>query len=491
MTPLNVLNDRKPVLGLCRQMAILLLVVLAAPPVAAAEKARPNLLVIYTDEHHFNTLGCYGGNVVETPHIDSIAASGARCTSFYAATPVCSPSRASLISGKYPQNTGVVQNNMILDDEIVTFGELLNRQGYATGWAGKWHLAGEGKPQWEPPKRFGFEDNRFMFNRGHWKKLIDQDQKPGVGSRNAKGQPDYGLVGADERSYTTDWLVTKTIQFIEKNQDQPFCYVVSLPDPHGPNRVRPPYNTMYVGADIPIPDSLRKPSSGFPSWAPRNPRINPRWLSANMPQYYGMVKCIDDNIGRLLTTLRRTELLENTLILFTSDHGDLCGEHGRSEKGVPYEGSARIPFLLSYPGVVPGNLRIDRAMSTVDVLPTLMGLIGMTVPTDVDGRDASALFRGQEPTDWEDIAIIRSTKGNPWIAAITDDLKLVLSVKDKPWLFDLAADSRELSNRIELPGYRESILKLVGQLKAYQNEIGDPYLEHPAIQNQLQVLLGK
>ena len=285
--------------------------------------------------------------------------------------------------------------------------------------------------------------------------------------------------------------MTKTIQFIEKNQDQPFCYVVSLPDPHGPNRVRAPYNTMYVGTEIPIPESLLKPASGIPSWAPPNPRINPRWLRANMPQYYGMVKCIDDNIGRLLTTLRRRDLLDNTLILFTSDHGDLCGEHGRSEKGVPYEGSARVPFLLSYPGVVPGNLRIDEAMSTVDVMPTLMGLLGVDAPSDVNGRDASALFRGEKAKDWEDIAFIRSTKGNPWIAAITDDLKLVLSVKDDPWLFDLEEDPGELTNRIEQPAYRESIRDLARALKAYQTEIGDSYLDHPAIRDQLQSLLVK
>jgi arylsulfatase A-like enzyme len=474
-----------------RQITIVWIVMFVVAPVIADDKRPPNLLVIYTDEHHFNTLGCYGGKIVETPHIDSIAASGARCTSFYAATPVCSPSRASLISGKYPQNTGVVQNNMVLDDDIVSFGEVLRREGYATGWAGKWHLAGDGKPQWEPPKRFGFQDNRFMFNRGHWKKLSDEKEGPSVDSLNAKGKPDYGLVGADERSYTTDWLVTKTIQFIEKNQDQPFCYVVSLPDPHGPNRVRAPYNTMYVGTEIPIPESLRKPASGIPSWAPPNPRINPRWLRANMPQYYGMVKCIDDNIGRLLATLRQRDLLDNTMILFTSDHGDLCGEHGRSEKEVPYEGSARVPFLLSYPGVVPGNLQIDEAMSTVDVMPTLMGLLGVDVPSDVDGRDASALFRGQKAKDWEDIAFIRSTKENPWIAAITDDLKLVLSVKDDPWLFDMAEDPGELTNRIELPAYRESIRDLAGALKAYQKEIGDSYLDHPAIRDQLQSLLVK
>ena len=450
---------------------------------------RPNVLLIYTDEHHFNTLGCYGGRVVGTPNIDSIAAKGALCTSFYAATPVCSPSRASLISGKYPQNTGVVQNNLPLRKEIVSFGDILAERGYATGWAGKWHLAGSGKPQWAPEERFGFKDNRYMFNRGHWKKLAVTASGPVVGSKNKKGQADYGLVGVDERSYATDWLTDRAIEFVVDNRDQPFCYVLSLPDPHGPNKVRPPYDTMYVGAEILVPDSMRKPNSAYPAWAPKTPRINPRWLRANLPQYYGMVKCIDDNVGRILDTLRREGLLEKTMIVFTSDHGDLCGEHGRSEKGVPYEGSARIPFIVSYPEVIPPGGRIHEALSTVDVLPTMMGLMGIDVSIEVDGRDASALIRQEKPGDWNDIAFIRSTTGNHWVAAITNDLKLVFSAKDTPWLFDLSKDPQEMTNRIAMPDYQVSIRGLVRELDQYRQSIGDPFLEDPVIRKQIRAFM--
>ena len=125
-----------------------------------------NVLVIQTDEHHFKTLGCYGGKIVKTPNIDWIARHGALATSFYATTPVCSPSRGALISGRYPQSTKVTNNNIPLDDHVVTFAEVLRRQGYKTGYAGKWHLDGLGKPQWAPKRKFGFEDNRYMFNRG-------------------------------------------------------------------------------------------------------------------------------------------------------------------------------------------------------------------------------------------------------------------------------------------------------------------------------------
>ena len=128
---------------------LLLACVVSGSPLAAAETAL-NVLVIQTDEHHFGTLGCYGGAIVGTPYIDWIAKNGALCTSFYATTPVCSPSRASLVSGLYPQKTPVVTNNIPLSDDVVTFAELLRRRGYATGFAGKWHLDGNGKPQWAP-----------------------------------------------------------------------------------------------------------------------------------------------------------------------------------------------------------------------------------------------------------------------------------------------------------------------------------------------------
>ncbi|MHC4463503.1 MAG: sulfatase-like hydrolase/transferase, partial [Planctomycetota bacterium] len=154
---------------------------------------RPNLLIIQTDEHNFRTLGCcrktlppeqaliWGPKaVVDTPNIDWLAQKGALCTSFYATTPVCSPSRAAFVSGRYPQNTPVVTNNIPLDDNIITFAELLRRQGYATGYSGKWHLDGTGKPQWAPERKFGFTDNRYMFNRGHWKQLEDTPQGPRV-----------------------------------------------------------------------------------------------------------------------------------------------------------------------------------------------------------------------------------------------------------------------------------------------------------------------
>ena len=458
---------------------------LVASHAAIAAEAKMNLLIISTDEHHFSTLGCYGGKIVGTPNIDWLAKNGALCTSFYATTPVCSPSRASLVSGLYPQKTAVTTNDIPLDDSIVTFAEILRRQGYATGYAGKWHLDGNGKPQWAPKRKFGFEDNRFMFNRGHWKKFEDTADGPRVAARDKKGQPTYGVEGADEKSFSTDWLCDKTVDFIRENNSKPFCYMVSLPDPHGPNTVRPPYDTIYENVNVPIPVTLTRRPEQIPAWG-QPAGVKPDQLRKLMRSYYGMVRCIDDNVGKILKTLREEGLIENTLIVFTADHGDLCGEHGRLNKGVPYEGSAKIPFLLYCPGKVKGGTVVDEALSNVDFLPTAMKLLDVPLEEKVAGRDASTLFRGAD-SSWEDIAFIRSTgrpgvDGPAWICAITEDLKLVFSTNEEPWLIDLKTDPNELTNLFGEAKNREKIRWMTEKLAAYGKANDDPYVSHPRIQ---------
>ena len=463
-----------------------LFAVAAATAVGRAQAGsveKPNLLIIHTDEHHFNTLGCYGGQIVKTPNIDWLAENGALCTSFYATTPVCSPSRAAFVSGCYPQNTPVVTNNIPLNDDVVTFAEILRRQGYATGYAGRWHLDGNGKPQWEPERKFGFEDNRFMFNRGHWKQMEDAPLGPRVTARNKKDQPTYAVEGADEESFTTDWLANKTIDFIKEHKDEPFCYMVSIPDPHGPNTVRPPYDTMFADVDVPIPSTLSKTAEQTPKWAAREKGASERGLQRIMPGYYGMVKCIDDNVGRILDALRQHDAIDNTIIVFTADHGDLCGEHGRLNKGVPYEGSAKIPFVMYYPKKVKAGTVIDQALSCVDFLPTIISITGCKTDGGEEGRDASMLFTGETPSNWNDIAFLRGTRN--WLCAVTDEYKLVYSTVDQPWLFDLKKDPDELTNRFAHPDYRDIVDQLTKELIDYCKKRNDPNGEAPQIKTQM------
>src|SRR5262249_4524688 len=162
-------------------------------------------------------------------------------------------------------------------------------------------------PEWSPGRKFGFEDNRYMFNRGHWKKLAETAAGPRVATVNAAGEPNYALEGADEKSFTTDFLADRVVEFIEKDKGGPFCYMVSIPDPHGPNLVRPPYDTMFTHLKFQQPVSARSKGKDLPSYASVVPdEFDP----GEMARYFGMVKCIDDNVGKILGSLRKAGVLE-------------------------------------------------------------------------------------------------------------------------------------------------------------------------------------
>ncbi len=462
---------------------------------------KPNLLIIQTDEHNFRTLGCYreqlshkqayvwgDGNNVETPNIDYLAKNGVLFTKFYAATPVCSPSRGSLISGMYPQHTGVPKNDLPLNDGIISYSEILGKNGYKTGFIGKWHLDGKGKPEWKPKRNFGFDDNRYMYNRGHWKKMEDTSEGPVVAATNAKGNPTPELNGADENSFTTDYLTNKTIAFIEENKEKPFSMYLSFPDPHGPDRVRSPYSEMYSGMDFKAPPTYDVKPEDAPGWA--KPAKN---ASLNHAQYFGMIKCIDDNIGRIITSLRENQLLDKTIIIFTSDHGDLRAEHHRHNKGNPFETSAKVPFIVYYPAKIPAGSVVKNALSTVDFAPTFLSFLGQKIPSQMEGRDFSDLLVNPQNQDsFEDIAFMRST-GLPdegsWTAAVTSRYKLVLSKNDIPWLIDMKTDPDELINYAKDPAKSGVVKQLAQKLQEYAQKHSDPFLKGTKMADDLNLLL--
>ncbi|MCB1063310.1 MAG: sulfatase [Verrucomicrobiae bacterium] len=454
--------------------------------------AKPNVLIIQTDEHNFRTLGCYrklipndqafiwgDGVKVDTPNIDSVADRGAVCLRYYATSPVCTPSRAALMTGLYPQNTGSISNDLPMLDTMETFAEVLRRNGYATGYAGKWHLDGSGKPQFAPERQFGWEDNRYLFNRGHWKKLIEDEKGPRVGATNPKGEPSYSVDGADEKTFTTDFLTDRAIEFVSQKRDQPFCYMLSIPDPHGPNTVRAPYDTMFDPAPFQQPKTALQKGDQLPSFASiAQDRFNAR----QMALYFGMVKCIDDNIGRLLATLRENGQLENTIVIFTSDHGDMCGEHGRYNKGIPCEGSARIPFVIAAPGLIPPGTVIREALGTVDFKPTLLSLLGFESGKPMEGRDAAALFlNGKAPPDWNDQIFVRIGGGEKgtsgWVGTFTNRYKLIFSPTAEPGLFDLDTDPFEMKNLFYDPTQHGLIRKLGKGIQSYLATSNDPLAE--------------
>ncbi|QDV61672.1 sulfatase family protein [Crateriforma conspicua] len=462
----------------------------------SAGAASPNVLVIITDEHNFRTLGCYRdlmpaeqaemwgpGAIVPTPHLDRLADEGGICTRAFATSPVCSPSRAAMITGLYPHTTGVPANDLELRQDIPTLATVLGDAGYRTAFVGKWHLGGDSKPGWAPKIDGGFQYSEFMFNRGHWKKLQVTDDGPEVAARDKRGDPSYSVADADDQTFTTDFLTDRTMDFIRDSGDQPFLAVVSYPDPHGPNTVRKPYDTRFESMRFLPPRTYGRDDLPTPNWL-GSAKKHPKFQGDLMAQYFGMVQCIDDNIGRMLDLLQSSGKLDNTIVLMTSDHGDLCFEHDRLNKGNPYEGSARVPMLIRYPAAVPAGVVVDQPMGTVDLTPTVVGMTGVSCDATFAGRDLSGVFAssGNASDDDPPVTFLRNAGVKAgWVAAVDPRYKLILSVNDRPWLFDNQADPDELLNFYGRGDSDVVVRRLADALAEYAKATQDPHFDNAKI----------
>ena len=437
---------------------------------------KPNLLVIHTDEHSFRTIGCYrelmqereraiwgNSREVETPNIDALARNGITFKSCYTTTPVSSPSRSSFISGLYPQNSHVTQNNIKLRTDAYTIANGLKDNGYNTYYVGKWHLDGNDKPGWAPEDNYGFTVNKYMINRGHYKIMKDVDDKVTVKASASEENP------FSQENFTTDFLTDRSIEYIKKSKKEPFFLMLSIPDPHGPNTVRAPYDTMYADVKFSYPISANVDKSS-PEWNRGKHKME------NMVAYFGMVKCIDDNIGRIMKVLQDQGILQNTIVVFTSDHGDLCGEHNRTNKGVPLEASARVPMIISYPKEITSNVVIQEAISTVDFTPTMLSFMGVKHSVQYDGRDISSVLEyGKFPSQAGQIVFMRNSG---WVSAASSKYKLTLSTIDgeSAWFTDLVADPLEVKNQIDNPKYKSHIAEFARQIKNYGEQYNEPHI---------------
>jgi len=498
---------------------------------------KPNLVMILTDEQNIRTLSTYRNYMVEkygedkvdvwgpdakmsTPNIDSLANEGAMFTNFYTVAPVCTPSRASFMSGMYPHKTGADKNHGRMDGDITTFAQVLNDQGYKTSYLGKWHLDGTEFPGWASNvpewvsngRSFGFDENKYRFNRGHWKYFREEGDSV-VGYDFFQEEL---FNGNHEAHYSTDFLFDKGTEFIENSlkSGENFAVVLSIPDPHSPNSIRPPYDTMYKDIHFNIPDTgkraLRRDPAP-PGWqqliADRpdgfglsmDQYINDledspsSWWQDYMQQYFGMVSCIDDNVGKLMQMLKEKGADDNTIVVFTSDHGEMGMEHGKIEKGSPFETSAKIPLLVRYPAAIPKGKIIETAYSSVDFAPTILDLMGVSFETaglnsHFEGVKASGDILSDDLNPADDDKIIFSVdyvKGK-WASAMMRGYKYIIGRFDAQWLFDLNLDPDEIVNYADSHSHQVIKNKLQTALvEAIMNnliyyDIGlDVYLDSP------------
>lgn len=435
---------------------------------------KKNLLVIHTDQQSSWTLSAYGGTLVDTPNVDSLARDGALFSNFFAPAAVCTPSRGCMLTGRFPHKHGAYVNNVPLNRDERTLAHVLRDEGYDTCYIGKWHLDGPEKPGWVPDERgMGFDDNSLMFNRGHWKSIIERGD----------GKPELSPEMGDEESYTTDWLTSRAVDYItghaSSKPDEPFFLMISIPDPHTPFSVREPYASMYDPADMPVPSTFHE--EGRPSWATgtQTDIAGQGWTDEDvrkaMAQYCGEVKCIDDNVGRLLDALNERGLTDDTFVVFVTDHGEYLGEHGLYAKNRIYETAYHIPLLMRFPGVIQPGTKVERFVDMTDFMPTVLSLMGVPHSGREQGRDAAPLVQG-ESIRWDDEIYIHYSRFNR-CGIFTPEYELAFVKDAESVLFDRRNDPEQVDNLYGRPEYEQVVRKLLGRIVEHHRKVESPALE--------------
>lgn len=449
-------------------LSVILLSILFTFPTllrAVESDARPNVVLILTDNHGAWTLGCYGNPDIKTPNLDRMAAEGVRFTRAFANNPVCSPTRATLLSGLMPSQHGVhnyltAQYNTL--DEFDTLPEILDRAGYACGIVGKWHLGPFDQPGQE---RF---TNWVVKKNGHtvsFHKTLVMDET------GKKQQVD---------SHITPFWTEHAVSFIEKNKDKPFFLYLPYNGPYGlHNCIRgEPKNrraATYAGNEM-----KSYPREAMHPWL----RTNREHIGnvSSMRNYASQVSLVDDGVGEVLATLKRLGLDENTLIIFTADQG-MAGGHGgfwgmgdHTRPRTMYDWTLHIPLIVRQPGKVAAGKTVDHLVANYDILPSLLSQIFLAdqIPAKPrgPGRDFSPLLRG-EKCEWEDVVF---GEYGEWARMIrTDRWKYIARADERPGqLFDLAADPGEKVNLHGKPAHAEIEATLEKRLHRFFTTYSDP-----------------
>ncbi|MDP8246043.1 MAG: sulfatase [Candidatus Hinthialibacter antarcticus] len=419
------------------------------------ESRPPNVIFIFPDQMRGQAMGCMGNPDVKTPNIDRLAKEGILFPNTVANTPVCCAARACLLTGKYASANGMIANDLRLRESETSIAELMGAAGYKTGFIGKWHLdGGKRLPGFVPPgpRRQGFDywaanqcSHRHFDN--HY--FRDTDEPIPIKKFEPEGWTDL------------------TLEFIQANQTNPFFLMVGMGPPHNPYGAPKKYEDMYDPEAI----TLR------PNWKPGTELGS----KEDIAKYYAAITAIDDQVGRILDQLDQLGLTDDTIVIFTSDHGDMLGSHGLRLKRKPHEESAVVPGIVRYPKNARQN-HVSEAMFThVDMAPTMLGLCGLDVPREMQGSDLSAYIEGKTDKS-PDSAFMQifgpyahGTVENAWRGVRTERY-MYARYQDKPWLlFDLKNDPYQMNNLVGNPKYAPVQQNLDARTLAWMDATGDSW----------------
>jgi len=478
----------------------------AAVAVQDQRDTRPNIIFIMSDDHAAHAIGAYGSRVNKTPHIDRLAREGALLTNVFATNSICTPSRATILTGQYSHINGVTMFNRF-DSARMAVARLMQQNGYYTGMIGKWHLGSDpvGFDRWEIlPGQGAYRDPVFY---------------TATGDKTYTGR------------YVTDVITDLAVDFIKtRSSSKPFFLMMHHKAPHRswePDQAHAAQfaslhipepatfwdsyetrsdalheNQQRIAADLNNRDLKRAPPQGLAgqdltNWLAIKPdsvtivrdgkdvtltgEALARWKYQRfMQDYLATVQSVDDSVGRVLALLDETRLARNTIVVYTSDQGFFLGDHGLFDKRFMYEESIRMPFLVRWPvGIRPGT-RIDALALNVDFAPTFLDIAGVAAPADMQGRSLLPVLRGRTPADWRTAMYYRyyhdpgdhNTRAHYGVRTRTH--KLIYFWKKDQWeLFDLVSDPGELHNLYGQPGQEALTASLKEALARLKRDVRD------------------
>jgi len=431
------------------------------PALAVAQPTHPprNVVFILTDDHRFDAIGFLKGQpFLETPHLDSLARDGAHLKNAFVTTALCSPSRASILTGKYAHKHKVIDNNTAIPPGTTFFPSYLQKAGYKTAFIGKWHMGGES----DAPQP-GFD--RWVSFRGQGTYL------PSPNGLNVDGQ------NIPQKGYITDELSDYAVEFIQQ-QKQPYFLYLSHKAVHSEFIPAERHKGKFKDQKFASPPSLTADAIDRPMWV-QNQRNS--WHGVDYPyhstldiaeyyQRYAEALCaVDESVGRILALLKQRGELDSTLIIYMGDNGFAFGEHGLIDKRTAYEESMRVPLLARCPALFKAGQTITHVVANLDIMPTVLEAAGLPAPAGGDGASFLPLLQGKRIA-WRDSLLYeyyweRNFPQTPTVHALrTDQYKYMRyhGIWDLDELYDIREDPRELHNLIKSPAH-QAIIKQMNQ----------------------------
>lgn len=445
---------------------------------------KPNLIFVFADQLRRDALSVNGGPKGLTPHIDALYGQSVDLCNAISGHPVCAPFRASLLTGKYTTSTGMVINEIRLNPNHRAFAHVLNEEGYQNAYIGKWHLyANELGNHFDPknsfipkgPDRLGFDGYFAAYNFHH----------------DYYGDPAYYHLDTPEKifhkGYEPDCQTDMAIEQLTRlsKGDKPFSLFLSLGTPHDPwVPENVPAECLERVKDIPVslpPNYLPENDPYADNWAKLSEKERGE-LTQWMRCYYGMVANLDDNIGKLLKAIDDLGLSDNSIVVFTSDHGELFGAHGRRAKNIFYEEAVRVPFVMRWKGQLAANEQRDICLNSVDIMPTLLSMMGLPVPQSVEGSDMSQFILTNNKTT-DDGALMMCCgptaiygDGNEWRGWRTKRYTYAVYRKDgRELLFDHVDDPYQIKDLSNDPAYRKVLEALREAMWCRMAQINDNF----------------